>query len=122
MAVLTESGLVIRRYPEIVQLIQNILLEQVSSTLIFDTNDILGQIVNILSVQYAAMEEMLQILNDNMDRDKAEGASLDALLKLIGVIRLEAAATSGYVQFITDEGVILTEGTIVKNPSSMAAY
>ena len=102
MAVLTESGLVIRRYPEIVQLIQNTLLEQVSSTLIFDTNDILGQIVNILSVQYAAMEEMLQILNDNMDRDKAEGASLDALLKLIGVVRLEAAATSGYVQFITD--------------------
>lgn len=118
MAQLTTAGLIIRRYPEILTAIQDAMRTNISSGLIFDEDTILGQITQILANEFAVMEEMLQALDDTMDRDKAEGAALDKLLYLIGLERLQAARSSGFVQFITRPDVTIPLGTIVQNPSS----
>lgn len=118
MAELTSAGLIIRRYPEILTALQEAMKNNISSELIFDEDTILGQITQILANEYAAMEEMLQSLDDSMDRDKAEGASLDKLLYLIGLDRLQPAKSSGFVQFICRNNTTIPLGTITRNPSS----
>lgn len=118
MAVLTSTGLLINRYPEIKNLIQEAMKTNMSASLIFDEDTLLGQIVQILSNELATMEEMLQLLNDARDRDKAEGAALDDLLFLIGLKRLVASRSAGLVSFMVRNNVAIPTGTILANPSS----
>lgn len=118
MATLTPAGLTISRFPEIQSIIQNALQQNISSSLIFDEDTILGQVVNIIANELATLETIIQTLNDSKDRDKAENEQLDALLYLLGLERQSAAASSGFVQFTAEENVTVPLDTIVENPST----
>lgn len=118
MATLTENGLVIRRYPELFQAIKNKLIEDVYTGISVEEDIFLGQIVQILSNEYAALEEVLLALNDSLDRDKAAGAALDRLVYLLGDSRNAATPSAGNVEFLLEEGVTVPQGTTVENPST----
>jgi len=118
MAVLTSTGLTIRRYPEIVSKIISELQQNVSSEITGDENTTLGQIIQIVSNEIATLEEVLMELNDSKDRDKAYDEQLDALLYLVGLERQSVSKSSGQVFFTTQEDVTISTGTIVENPST----
>ena len=118
MAELTPVGLVTRRYPEILSSIRAAMRSEISSSLAFEEDLFLGQVTQILAREHAALEEMLQALNDSWDKDKAEANSLDKLLYLVGLERRRAAKSSGYVQFTCNTGITVNRGTLLQNPSS----
>jgi hypothetical protein len=115
---LTNQGLVIRRFPEVQAAIQTAILQTVSSDVIFDEDTLMAQIVNIVSAEISSLEEVVQSVYDSLDRDKAEGSSLDSLLYLIGLQRVGQAYTSGKELFIGDDGTSIPQGTILSNPST----
>lgn len=118
MARIDSTGLTIRRYPEIVETIRNSMRTGISADLIFDEDTILGQMVNILSLEIATLEEVIQVLNDSKDRDKAEDEQLDSLLYLVGLERILAAKSSGFVEFLVNNGITIPFGTLVENSST----
>ena len=50
---LTETGLVIRRFPEVQEAIQAAVLQNVSSEAIFDTDTLMAQLINIIAAEIA---------------------------------------------------------------------
>lgn len=115
---LTETGLQIRRFPEVNAAIQAAILQNVSTDIIFDEDLLITQLVNIIAAEIASLEEVMQSVYDSLDRDKAEGASLDSLLNLIGLQRNSAANTNGLEQFTGNDGTTIPQGTILENPST----
>lgn len=122
MAVLTPQGLVISRYPEIVQTIQNALKQNVAANLDFDEDTLISQLVNIFANEFAKLEEIVQVLNDARDKDKAEGTVLDDLFAMIGVRRQAATKSSGFVEFTTRDGVTINRNVILRNPFNGVRY
>ena len=119
MAELTTEGLVIRRYPEIRELITTAINQNANAELIFDEDVILGQIVSILATQQTQTEQVLQAIYSSLDRDKAEGTSLDNLLALIGLNRINAAKSStDRMLFKAGNDETIPKGYIVENPST----
>lgn len=118
MALLNSTGLTIRRYPELVSLIQNNISAGASAEIVFDEDLLITQLVNIIAVEMAALEEVIQALNDSKDRDKAEGEALDALLYNVGIERQARAKSSGIVQFFVTENVTIPTSTLVQNPGT----
>lgn len=115
---LTETGLQIRRFPEVQSAIQAAILQNVSTEVIFDEDTLMAQIVNIIAAEISSLEEVVQSVYDSLDRDKAEGSSLDSLLNLIGLQRIGQAATNGLELFTGDDGAVIPQGTILANPST----
>ena len=119
MAELTTEGLVIRRYPEIRELITTAINQKANAELVFDEDVILGQIVSILATQQTQTEQVLQAIYSSLDRDKAEGTSLDNLLALIGLNRINAAKSStDRMLFKVEDETTIAEGYIIENPST----
>ena len=119
---LTETGLQIRRFPEVQSTIQAAILQNVSTEVIFDEDTLMAQIVNIIAAEISSLEEVVQSVYDSLDRDKAEGSSLDSLLNLIGLQRIGQAATNGLELFTGDDGTVVPQGTILANPSTGDRY
>lgn len=119
MAELTTEGLVIRRYPEIRELITTAISQNANAELVFDEDVVLGQIVSILATQQTQTEQVLQAIYSSLDRDKAEGTSLDNLLALIGLNRINAAKSStDRMLFKVGDNETISKGYIIENPST----
>tara|TARA_R110000850_G_scaffold18853_2_gene57829 strand:- start:725 stop:2176 length:1452 start_codon:yes stop_codon:yes gene_type:complete len=119
---LTDTGLLIRRFPEIQKTIQDSMKESISNELVFDEDIILGQVVDIIAQGVSVVEETVEAIYNNLDRDKSEGSTLDSLLYLVGLTRLAAATSKGSIQFTTDEGITIPIGSICENPSSKERF
>lgn len=119
---LTTEGLVTRRFPEIQKAIQDAMKTSISNELSFDEDTILGQIVDILSAEISVVEETVQAIYNSLDRDKSEGAALDSLLYLIGLTRLGATTSKGFLEWTTAEGVTIPFGALAENPSSSERF
>jgi len=122
MAELTINGLSIRRFPEIQSQLRNAILQNVSSSIVFDEDTIFSQLVDIISLEISNLEQALQAIYDSLDRDKAEGTSLDSLMNLIGLRRIPAAFTSGSVTFFGDDGSTIPTGAVLENPSTLDRF
>lgn len=118
MAELTSTGLDIRRFPEVQEQLRQAILQNISSSIVFDEDTIFSQLVDILSLEISNLEQALQSVYDSLDRDKAEGTSLDSLMNLIGLQRIPAAYTSGNVRFFGGDNTNIPVGTILENPST----
>ena len=119
---LTNTGLVIRRFPEIQQAIRDAMSTSISNELVFDEDTVLGQVVDILSAEVSVVEETVQALYNSLDRDKAEGSPLDSLLYLVGLTRISAATSKGFLDFTTEEGVTIPFESLAENPSSLDRF
>jgi hypothetical protein len=115
---LTNTGLVIRRFPEVQTEIRSAILQNVSSEMLFDEDLLMTQLVDIIAAELASLEEVLQAVYDSQDRDKAEGSTLDSVLYLIGLRRIAQAYTSGDELFRGDDGTVIPQGTILANLST----
>lgn len=118
MATLTSTGLLIRRYPELFNLIKTSLQGDVSSELVVTEDTVLGQMAQIIANEAAILEEVLQQLNSSMSRASAEGVALDRLLYNLGIQRQEAEKSSGFVNFYTNENTTVRLGTRLRNPAT----
>jgi uncharacterized phage protein gp47/JayE len=119
---ITEEGLTIRRFPEVEADIQDSLVTNLNTSLVFDNDTLLGQLVAIIGAEIADEEALLQAIYDSFDIAKAEGAALDRLVALIGITRLDAARTSGDQDFTGADGTVIPQGTLVANPSSLDQF
>ena len=118
MAVLDSTGLTIRRYPEILNIINESLRANVYNDLDLGEDTYLGQISSIIAREFAQLEEVLQVIEDSKDRDKAEGTALDNLLYLIGLKRLGATRSSGEVYAICEYRTVIPAFTVLVNESN----
>lgn len=118
MAQLTPVGLVIKRFNDIVADIKAYIQQNATAQLSLEDTTILGQMNNAYATQQAIMEEALQSVYNSMDRDKAEGTALDDLLYQIGLERLAASRSAGFVSFTLRDTVTIPARTIVSNPST----
>lgn len=119
MAELTTEGLLIRRYPEIRETITTAINQNANAELVFDEDVILGQIVSILATQQTQTEQVLQAIHSSLDRDKAEGTSLDSLLALVGLYRIPAAKSStDRMLFTVRDSETIPKDYIIENPST----
>lgn len=115
MAILTQQGLVIRRFPQILQQYEDYLRANVSPSIKLDSNTVIGQLFIMLATQEAKYEELLELLNDSKDPDKAEGAQLDALFYNLGLTRNTATKTSGFTEFYVVGGSTVNKETVLEN-------
>lgn len=119
MAELLPTGLEIRRYPTIREEIAAAIQQNSSAELLFEEDTILGQLVSILSQEQSVVEQTLQYLYSALDRDKAEGTSLDSLLYLVGLERLgEGYSATDTTLFTAPNNETISTGFITENPST----
>lgn len=122
MAELTAQGLLIRRYPEIYEAIKTAMARNIPIAIDWDEDLLHTQIVQIIANEIAIAEEMLQVLNDARDRDKAEGNALDDVLGGIGLRRIAPSKSAGNVFFTTRNQVTIPTDTILSNPSNSIRF
>lgn len=115
---LTENGLTIRRFPEVQSDIQEALTTNLNTSLVFDSDTLIGQLTDIIGAEIADKEALIQAIYDSFDLSKAEGAALDRLVALIGIQRLAKAHSLGVQTFKGNDGVSIPAGAIFKNPST----
>lgn len=119
---ITEQGLTIRRFPEVEEDIQDSLLENLNTSLVFDSDTLIGQLIAIIGAEIADEEALIQAVYDSFDIDKAEGAALERLVALIGLARLSAATTTGDQEFVGSDGTLIPAGSLVSNPSTQDQF
>lgn len=122
MAELTNTGLTVDRFTDIKEILIENIQALASGQFSFAEGEILTHMIDVLATEMAKYEEVLQLLYASLDRDKAEGERLDALLFLVGLERLSASKTSGDVTIVTGEGSSIPVGTVLQNPSSGNRY
>lgn len=115
---LTVNGLIVDRYPEVVENIQTAQQQEIHPDI--DTNDdeFLGIQNKILAERFASLNELLEAVYNAFDVDKAEGVDLDVIGKLLNNARLGSASTQGYVNFTGSSGTVVGSGTVVENPNT----
>jgi len=118
MAGLTENGLTIKRLPEVLEDIINKERELIDSGIITTDDSIIGQLNSIIGSSIAQLWELAQAVNDNFNKNKAEGKNLDDLGDIIGIYRISESNTFGDVRFTTRDGLTLNAGTLVLSPTT----
>lgn len=97
---ITSSGLVTKRFPEIIQQLRTELLS-VSGNDNLDLSDssILGILNTVYATSSAEQQELLQAIYAAGDIDAAEGVLLDRLVAYIGLTRLSGRPSTGFFYF-----------------------
>jgi uncharacterized phage protein gp47/JayE len=115
MAGLSENGFEVKRYSEVVSDQRSKAVELFGAGVDTSVNSILGQISQLSALELATLWEGLQDVHDAFNPNAAYGKSLDDLCSLVGVYRLDAEPTQGFIEFTGRNGVIVPEGTQVSN-------
>lgn len=109
---LTSSGYSAKRFPEIVAGLQQTLRDTISPSLDLSSTSVAGQQLSILAAEIASMYDLAQAVNDNFNRDRAEGVNLDNLAALISVTRLSASPTNGRIALTGAVGTTVPRNSI----------
>jgi uncharacterized phage protein gp47/JayE len=119
---LTADGLVIRRYPEILEDLINNLKANVDASIDTSDDTLLGQFIQIIAEAIADGEELDQAVYDAFNLLKAEGKNLDDLGALLGYRRIEERKTQGFLRVTAGNGVVVPSGAIFANPITSDRY
>lgn len=113
---ITTTGYVTKRYPEIIAELRQGLID-VSGNPNLDLSDdsLLGVLNNVYGLAYADLHSLGATLWSSMDVDTAEGLALNALVRRIGLERLDAKNSVGYLQFTSTLGTVIAAGTQVRD-------
>lgn len=113
---LDENGLVIDRFPEHLEDLEESLRNEFGNTIDLTENSVLGILNRIYAFSLSQQSELQQSVYDSFILDTAEGKQLDDLVALVGMSRRGASPSTGNVIFTVDsENTIIPEGTIVSN-------
>jgi len=118
MAGLTSTGLTIKRLPEIIQDIVTKERELIDAGIITSDDTVLGQINSIFAAALSEVWALSEAVNDNFNKNKAEGKNLDDLGDIIGVYRILESFTFGNVRITARDGTLITQGTLVSSPTT----
>lgn len=116
MAGLTENGLVRKRLPEILTDIVEEQRQEISNNIANTEDTLIGQLNTIIGKSLDELWELLEAVNDNFNRRRAEGNALDDLGDLIGVTRLMASRSTGRVYIRAEEGTTLLAQAELHDP------
>ena len=119
---LDETGLTIRRQPEVLSDLIASLQADVDSNIDTSDDTFLGQLILILSSEYASQEALTQAVYDNFNVYKAEGKNLDDLAALVGISRISGRATSGTLDIIGADGSVIPAGSLFSNPITLDRF
>lgn len=113
---ITTTGYVTKRYPEIIaELRQGLIDASGNPNLDLSDDSLLGVLNNIYGLAYADLYELAQAQWASMDVDTAQGLALDALVRRVGINRLLATKSSGFLQFTSTLGTVIAAGTQVRD-------
>jgi len=123
MAGLTEAGLEILRFPEVLEELEadeRILVDPNVNT---QDDELLGQLNSIISATHADLWALAEAVNDNFNPLKAEGKNLDDIAAIIGITRNDATQSTTVDQmYVGDEGTNVPTGTILENTNTLERF
>jgi uncharacterized phage protein gp47/JayE len=122
MAGLTDQGFDIKRYDDVIGDMRDRAEELFGSGIDTSVNSLLGQIAQLSAVEMAIIWEEMQKVYDSFNPNAAAGKSLDDLASLVGVFRLGATSTSGYIEFKADNGTTVPRFTQVQQKDTKDLY
>jgi uncharacterized phage protein gp47/JayE len=98
----TATGLVTKRFPELLQELQtNILNTSGNPNIDLSETAILGILNTVYATSSAESHELLQAIYAAGDIERAEGVLLDRLVQYIGITRLAGRYSTGFLYFTT---------------------
>lgn len=119
---LTETGLTVQTYEQVLDSIVVSEQENVSSKIEVDDDTSLGQTNKIMAQEISSVNELVQNVYNQRSIYKAEGTALDDNVSWLGLTRQQATATSGEQYFVGDDGTTLSAGSYVQNESTLENY
>jgi hypothetical protein len=111
----TATGLVTKRFPEILTELQDALIS-VSGNPNLDVSDssVLGVLNSVYAASAAEGQDLIQAVYSAGDIDRAEGIVLDNLVSYIGLTRLKGKKSNGFIYFTsTNIPDVIASGTKV---------
>lgn len=122
MAELTPQGLIVDRFPEIIDEIEQSERELISPNIYTRPDELLGQFNSIMAERFASLNMLAEAVNDAFNINKAEGKSLDDLAALRGVVRISATFSSGMQMFVGANGTTVPQNTVLMNSITRARF
>lgn len=109
---LTTQGFVIKRLSEIKSEIETDLRDALGVSINLLPTELLGQLVGIFSEREALIWELAQDVYNSQYPDTASGVSLDNVVALTGIKRLEAVKAKGNGVAEGDQGTVIPVGSV----------
>ena len=109
---ITANGFLAKKFSDVLSEVNIQLREKLASDINTSPESILGIITNIVSEMVSDQEDLIQIVSDNGNVDKAEGKYLEDLVALIRLTRLGASPSSGTLEVTGGEGTEITVDNI----------
>lgn len=109
----TDEGFVIKRLTDIKEEIENSLRSALGNSINLLPTELLGQMVGIFSEREALIWELAHDVYNSQYPDTANGSSLDNVMALTAVERLEATKSTVSGTAYGTEGTVIAEGAIV---------
>lgn len=117
MSELNENGLVLDKFPDILEQIEEDQRIEINPNIYTRDDELLGQLNNIFAERVSSLNDLGQAVYDAFNIDKAEGKNLDDLAALRGVSRIAASKSStNRQQFIGNNGTNIPLGSLFSNP------
>lgn len=114
---LTEQGLNIMTFPDIVDEMKDVLVEEFDNVQDIDLSEqsVNMQWINVMAKPQADFWEKIQEVYNSQSPANAEGVSLDDIAQYIGLQRLPAKPTLASVGIFGTGGTVIPEGTLITN-------
>lgn len=109
---ITANGLVAKKFSDILSEINLNLKDKLAGDVDTSPETILGIISNIFAEAISDQEDLIQVISDNGNVDKAEGKYLEDLMSLIKISRLGASPSSGTLEVTGNEGTEVTVDSV----------
>lgn len=120
---LTSAGFTLKRLQDAKAEIQTSLRGVFGPGINLREDELLGQMVGIISEQVAIIWEGLQAVYNSQDPDNANGVPLDRVMSYTGIERLEATKGTGTGKAYGTLGTVVTAGSVISvdgNPDARA--
>ncbi len=85
-------------------------------------DSVTGQYNNIIAAALKSLYDLGEAITDSQIRSTSEGAYLNWLANLIGLSRLEASGSTGYLLFTCNNGTTIAESTSCTDTDSRVVY
>ncbi len=119
MSTLDENGLVVDRFPDIVETIEDSQRNDISSTLAYRDNTLVYQFNAIYADRAADLAELIEAVYAANRLSTATGLDLDYLGALKGVPRLgDIVSSTDSQEFIGAAGTLIPSGSLFSNPAT----
>lgn len=110
---LTDQGLVIKRLEDVKAEIEEALKTILGPGINLLPTELLGQMVGIFSEREAQLWELTEIVYNSQYPDTAKGTSLDNVVAITAIERLEATKSSAIATATGDEATVIPQGSVV---------